>query len=645
MKNIWALGLGVALSVTSACGDDDGGKPTTTKDGGSDGSTVQPEGGQVGPDGAIIGNDGSVPGPDGGVGPDGSVSGQGSALITTAGGTVTSADGVLKIVFPPSAYARPTTVVIKPLTPAPAGAIGTVYDVAPAQEPLAQNQPRKVVATLKYTTAQLMGGQPSDLQFAIWLHGRWELLPGRVKASTMEISAELDEIGPLALIGGLCESCYDPAKTDPNKPDAPCTAETCVFGDTKVAGDCVPTGMGCSVCRPKCDTDHDGYCTANTAPSYDVSGDCNEGSANIHPNAPELCNQVDDNCNGTVDEGCTACAADADCSVPGQYCNPQSKVCEICNTQCTGTTCSLGENMPGVCFAYGKFCSRCVPMGDTDGDGQLAGTGQGKDCLPDNPNAYSGAPEICGNMIDDDCSGVADDNCACANDAACGPGLSCTNGACVACTSTCEAASCQGTCKTFGNGCGRCVSGCDTDGDGACAPNDCAPNDPNVSPTATELCGDKVDNNCNGHVDEGCTACGSDADCKEGNEYCNKAGACDVCPFNCDPATCGIDPPYMSTGIARAPGVCHSYGVGCSACVPSCDADGDGFCEVPPPRTQYPQISEKPDCAPADPKVYPGAPELCNNIDDDCDGIVDEDCTVCTASNMCMANNECSNSK
>jgi hypothetical protein len=44
------------------------------------------------------------------------------------------------------------------------------------------------------------------------------------------------------------------------------------------------------------------------------------------------------------------------------------------------------------------------------------------------------------------------------------------------------------------------------------------------------------------------------------------------------------------------------------------DADGDGYCADPGP-----------DCDDADPGVAPGLPEACDGLDNDCDGLVDED--------------------
>jgi hypothetical protein len=53
---------------------------------------------------------------------------------------------------------------------------------------------------------------------------------------------------------------------------------------------------------------------------------------------------------------------------------------------------------------------------------------------------------------------------------------------------------------------------------------------------------------------------------------------------------------------------------GCTEAAPFADADGDG-------------ASEAVDCDDADAAVWPGAPELCDDLDNDCDGVADEDPT------------------
>jgi hypothetical protein len=339
----------------------------------------------------------------------------------------------------------------------------------------------------------------------------------------------------------------------------------CKFGDpanpaAQVAGKCVAQGNACQVCVPVCDTDGDGFCTGNPG-SEQPGGDCRDNNPNISPRAAEICgNDIDDNCNDHVDEGCQTCTSDAQCTGGGEACI--NGLCNLCETGCNAQNCHFdnpvagGAPIAGRCHGFGNGCSACVPACDADGDGICPGPPAngvpGNDCDDTRRDVRPNAAEVCGNNLDDDCNGFADDNCeGCNGDADCDKdGQFCYHDACAGCSKLCEpGASCSfgepamaGKCVAYGKGCTRCVPTCDGDGDGFCPPGDCKDNDRNVFPAnggGVEICGNGVDDDCDGHVDEACKTCASDAECPQGLEACLN-GTCDACPGGggCDPAEC-----------------------------------------------------------------------------------------------------------
>lgn len=82
---------------------------------------------------------------------------------------------------------------------------------------------------------------------------------------------------------------------------------TCDDGDPCTADSCEPSTGECAYQSRVADNDGDGFMGALPGTVAGTPGscgdDCNDNSASIHPGAPEVCDGVDNNCNGVIDEG------------------------------------------------------------------------------------------------------------------------------------------------------------------------------------------------------------------------------------------------------------------------------------------------------------------------------------------------------
>ncbi len=222
---------------------------------------------------------------------------------------------------------------------------------------------------------------------------------------------------------------------------------------------------------------------------------------------------------------------------------------------------------------------------DADADGHPADV----DCDDDDPAVNPDATEVC-NGVDDDCDGTTDEPDA--EDAptwyrdADGDGYGLDDDTTVSCS------------EPHGY---------------ADAPGDCDDDDPRYHPGAAEEdCTDPRDFNCDGSTGyedadgDGAAAC---EDCDDSSTY-HFPGAGERCD--------GTDEDCDGTIDEDVPGAPTWYG----------DADGDGYggttfttaaCEQP-----FSYVDNSDDCDDLDNSAYPGASELCDGADDDCDGTVDE---------------------
>ncbi|RME24357.1 MAG: hypothetical protein D6798_11420 [Deltaproteobacteria bacterium] len=173
------------------------------------------------------------------------------------------------------------------------------------------------------------------------------------------------------------------------------------------------------------DVDADGYgagpaVTSCSAPAGHVAvpGDCDDGDAMVHPGADELCNDVDDDCDGDVDGPSaldpSTCYLDED----GDGYGRPDVFYETCNCadlySLDAGDCDDGEATvhPGATEVwYDGIDQDCDDWSDADADrdGHDATSAGGDDCNDQDAAIHPDQDEVCGNGVDDDCDGLPAD--------------------------------------------------------------------------------------------------------------------------------------------------------------------------------------------------------------------------------------------
>ncbi|MCA9568264.1 MAG: putative metal-binding motif-containing protein, partial [Myxococcales bacterium] len=412
------------------------------------------------------------------------------------------------------------------------------------------------------------------------------------------------------------------------------------------------SGLGALGCQ---DQDGDGWGStvtqlACTAPAGWVAilGDCNDTAPAVHPDAIETCDGTDTNCAGGDADAVDATTFYVDSDHDGHGGPTEQAACvQVLGLSTTNDDCDDAE--PTTSPSEAEVCNDGVdndcdgetdtdaanvpwyPDVDEDGWGDATATpidaceapspgyvSRGQDCDDGDDTIFPGADELCtplgGVPVDEDCDGQIDTDAV--DRVVLFPDLD-------------------------GDGAGAGIATLVCPGPGAALDgSDCDDNDPDVFPLQFDGC-DGIDTNCNGILDEdGLVLAYEDLDldgwgttgvvvgCVLPAGMADQAGDCDdtdpaihpeadeVCDLfdnDCDDAIDDDDP----DGVTGS-GVRTSWA--------DLDADGWGAgpalltCDVPAGR-----VEQDGDCDDEEADVSPGAPEVCNGRDDDCDRLVDED--------------------
>jgi hypothetical protein len=296
-----------------------------------------------------------------------------------------------------------------------------------------------------------------------------------------------------ALLGGDCDD-LDPGVS-------PAAAEVCDGVDNDCDGAIDDAAVDAMVVFE--DFDGDGFgggpplvdCTLGPNQTS-VAGDCNDSNPLVNPAAAEVCDLLDNDCNGLVDDSAIADTWFEDADGDG-YGSPGA-VLESCvqpvgfvdNAEdCDDSNPNVNPGVPeDPNNGIDDDCdgsTTAPPPEDADGDGFSAL----EDCDDLDPAVFPGAPELC-DGIDSNCDGIAEED-------------SDLDGV----PNDCDDCPLQ-VGPEDNDGCPDDPPGSDADGDGWDAPEDCDDTDPLVFPGAIEICEDGIDQSCDGED----AACGPEDD-------------------------------------------------------------------------------------------------------------------------------------
>ena len=399
------------------------------------------------------------------------------------------------------------------------------------------------------------------------------------------------------------------------------------------------------------DLDNDGYgdpdngilACEQPAGYLPEASDCDDADALVNPGEAERCNGIDDDCNGSVDDNASDALtwyADLDGDGYGDAANPTLSCDQPVgyladDTDCDDADALISPDGIELCNGLDDDCNGTVDdnavdsatwYADTDGDGYGDATNSTLAC--DQPAGYladdtdcddadalisPAGVELC-NGLDEDCNGLVDDN----------PTDPLTWYA-----------------DVDGDGYGdmsATTTACENPSGYQADSTDCDDTDTLVSPAGTEVC-NGIDDDCNGSVDDNATDATLwyvDAD---GDTYgdpatttlsCSAAAGVVADGTDCDDAEALVNPNALE--------LCNGVDDDCNGVIddnPSdpltwyADVDGDGYGEVGTTATgcEAPAsyVADATDCDDANAAVNPAGAEVCNGVDDDCNRLVDDE--------------------